>query len=155
MRAAFLLIMMAVCSPSTAQAGPKEEGQAAFENFLAGYTSADARRMANLFAPNVLFWGTRARDLITSSEGVHDYFANAFGTPSRPAGTVRAATVGAPSVAVINDETVVVSGMWRTEMTKDGKSVPGGDLRFAMTVFKRGDRWLIGSFHNSPRQPAP
>lgn len=155
MRRIFMIVLAAVCLPVNAHADPREEGQAALEKFLASYTSADARGVSSLFAPDVLFWGTRARDLITGSDGVHAYFTNAFGTPGRPAGEVKASAVGAPSISVLSDDAVAVSGMWRTETVKDGKGVPGGDLRFAMTVIKRGDRWLIGSFHNSPRQPAP
>jgi hypothetical protein len=42
--------------------------------------------------------------------------------------------------------------MWKVENTIDGKPLMV-ELRVSMTLVKRGDRWLIASFHNSRRVP--
>ena len=62
--------------------------------------------------------------------------------------------MGNPSVLVLSDSAVLISGMWQTERTVDGKPVLGTPLRISVAVTKRGDRWLMSQFHNSPR-PKP
>jgi hypothetical protein len=42
--------------------------------------------------------------------------------------------------------------MWQVERVVDGK--PTLTPRVSVVVTKRGDRWLIAQFHNSPR-PKP
>ncbi len=54
------------------------------------------------------------------------------------------------SALLLSDSVVLVSGMWQVEWVADGKPtlMP---LRVNLVVTKRGDRWLIAQFHNSPR----
>jgi uncharacterized protein (TIGR02246 family) len=138
-----------LCLPSFAFAGPKEDGQAVFDKFLAAFTSANADDIASLFTTDALFWGTRATDLITTPEGIHQYFVNAF--KARPG--AKASIVGPTAVAVLSDDAVVVSGIWQVTAEEDGKPILV-QLRNSLAVVKRGDRWLIASFHNSLR-PTP
>ena len=51
---------------------------------------------------------------------------------------------------------VVISGKWQSERTTDGKMVTAGPNRNTVALHKRGDRWLIVQFHNSPTpKPKP
>ena len=140
--------------PFCANAGPKEEGIAVFEHFLSDFTAANAEAVAGHFTPEAIFWGTAARELITTPEGIRQYFTTAFGTPARAPGSVKASAAGAPTAVALSDSAVVVSGVWQTEGITDGKPVVR-QLRNSITIVKRGDRWLIASFHNSPRPAAP
>jgi uncharacterized protein (TIGR02246 family) len=143
------LVAFLLCLPRLAFAGPKEDGQAVFNKFLADFTSANPDDIANLFTSDALFWGTRATDLITTPEGIHQYFVNALKTLPG----AKASIVGPTSVTVLSDDAVVVSGIWQVTAEADGKPILV-QLRNSLAVVKRGDRWLIASFHNSLR-PTP
>ena len=149
-----LMVALVCCVPFGAIAGPREEGQSVFDAFLSDFTSANADAVASHFSPEAIFWGTAARDLITTPAGIRQYFVTAFGTPSLVPGTFKASAVGSPSVVALSDDAVAVSGIWQIEGSEDGKPFVRQN-RNSITVVKRGDRWLIASFHNSPRAPAP
>lgn len=149
-----LLISVLLCAPLAAFAGPKEDGQAVFEEFLRDFTSGNADAVANHFTPEAIFWGTAARDLITTPAGIRQYFVTAFAQPTLQAGTFKASAVMVPSVVSLSDDAVAVSGIWQVEGVADGKPFVRQN-RNSIVVIKRGGRWLIASFHNSPRPPAP
>jgi uncharacterized protein (TIGR02246 family) len=147
-----LLIGAVLVVPFQAFAGPKEDAQAVFDKFLTSFTAANAEEVVSLFTPDPLFWGTTMPTLVTTTDGIRQYFVAAFGTPARTPGAVRATSLET-SALVLSDTTVLISGMWQVEWMADGKpnQLP---LRVSLVVAKRGDRWLIAQFHNSPR-PRP
>ena len=56
----------------------------------------------------------------------------------------------------LSDTVVAISGKWQSERTLDGKMVTAGPSRNTVVMQKRGDRWLIVQFHNSPTpKPRP
>ena len=150
-----ILIVVCVAFPVGASAGPKEDAQAVFDKFLAAFTAADVDGVVGLFAPDALVWGTGMRELATTSEPVHQYFVAALGNlkPNQ----ITASAAGPYSALVLSDNAVLVSGMWQIERVVDGKPTVGAPMRVSIAVVKRGDRWLIAQFHNSPRPnpPAP
>jgi uncharacterized protein (TIGR02246 family) len=144
------LIIALLCFPFSAFAGPKEEGQAVFDKFLSEFAANNVEGTSSLFSDDALFWGTVSRDLIVSPAGIKQYFVTVFANPPGKGATV--STLGPASVTVISDNVVAVSGMWKLENTVEGKPWMA-ELRVSMTLVKRGDRWLIASFHNSRRAP--
>jgi uncharacterized protein (TIGR02246 family) len=144
------LIVVILCLPFSAFAGPKGEGQAVFDKFLSEFTANNVEGVASLFSDDALFWGTTSRDIIASPAGIQQYFAAAFANP--PSKGAKASTFGPSSVTLISDNVIAFSGMWKLENTIDGKPLTV-ELRVSMTLVKRGDRWLIVSFHNSRRAP--
>lgn len=139
--------LLVLAAPSHAGAGPKEEGLAVFHRFLAAFTAADAEGVVGLFAPDALFWGTTLRDLATTPAAVRDYFSRMDAwRPSQR----KASALGPASAVVLSDEAVLVSGMWTIEVAGQ----PTVTHRISLAMVKRGDRWLIAQFHNSPR-PGP
>ncbi len=140
------IVTVLLCLSSAAFAGAKEDGQAIVDKFVADFSAANADDMAALFTPDALFWGSRGFDLITTSEGVHQYFANAFKTLPGSKATL----VGPASVTALSDDAVDVAGIWEVTAQVAGKPVVV-QLRYSMTAVKRGDHWLIASFHTSPR----
>ena len=147
----FLLIAALVALPFSALAGPKEDAQAVFDEFLTKYTAANLDGVVGLFWADALFWGTQMPNLATTPEAIRDYF-----TPlkERKPNERKATLAGIPSVLVLSDSAVLISGMWQTESVVDGKPVVSAPLRISVAVTKRGDRWLMSQFHNSPR-PKP
>lgn len=139
--------LLVLAAPSHAGAGPKEEGLAVFHRFLTAFTAADAEGVVGLFAPDALFWGTTLPALATTPAAVRDYFSRlrAWKPNQRTA-----SALGLPSAVVLSDEAVLVSGLWTIEVAGQ----PTATHRVSLAVARRGDRWLIAQFHNSPR-PAP
>mgnify|MGYP001268880049 FL=1 len=152
MRCSVVLIAALLAVPFNAFAGPKEDAQAVFDKFLTSFTAANAEEIVSLFTADALFWGTTMPNLVTTPDGIRQYFVAAFGTPARTPGAVKATSLGT-SALVLSDTAVLISGMWQVEWVADGKPnlLP---LRVSLVVTKRGDRWLIAQFHNSPR-PRP
>lgn len=146
--------MALLASTSLVQAGPKEDALAAFDNFFTSFTAANAEDVVGLSAPDVLFYGTTTREVITTNAGVREYFLAAFGTPPRAAGIDTASQVGTPTAMILADNAVLISGLWQVDSIKDGKTTVRGPYRVTAAVAKRGDRWQIAQFHNSP-QPQP
>jgi uncharacterized protein (TIGR02246 family) len=147
----FLLIAAFLAVPFNAFAGPKEDALAVFDKFLTNYTAADLEGVVGLFWPDALFWGTQLPNLATTPEAVREYFNP---LSSRKPNEIKATLAGAPSVLVVSDSAVLISGMWQTERMVDGKPVIGAPLRVSVAVTKRGERWSMSQFHNSPR-PKP
>jgi uncharacterized protein (TIGR02246 family) len=143
------LAALFLCFPAYAFAGASEDGQAVFSKFIDGFNAANADTVAKVFKSDALFWGTRATDLITSNDGVHEYFANAF----KALPGAKASIVGPLSTVALSESAVVVSGIWQVAAEIESKPavIP---LRNSVTIVKQGDSWLIVSFHNSPR-PSP
>ena len=144
----FLAIAAFLAFPFHACAGPKEDGQAIFDKFLTSYTAADIDAVVGLFWPDALFWGTQLPNLATTPEAVRDYFKELV---KRKPNERKATLVEAPSVLVVSDSAVLISGLWQTESMVDGKPVVGAPLRISIAVTRRGDQWLMSQFHNSPR----
>ena len=149
-RTALMSIFLLICSP--ALAGPKEDALAAYQKFFDAFTTDNHDQIVRLFAPDALFYGTRSTELVTTPEGVRQYFVSAL------AGT-RGAVKATPfeqTALVLSDSVVAISGKWQSERTADGKMVTAGPSRNTVVMQRRGDRWLIVQFHNSPTpKPAP
>jgi hypothetical protein len=146
------LLWAALAWPLLLQAGPKEDAQAAYDRFFPAFVVGNYDQVAGFFAPDAQFYGTASRELVTTAEGVHQYFKTALSNPA----PVKATPLGSTAL-VLSDSVVLISGTWQAERVVDGKSVVGGPFRNTVVMNKRGDRWMIVQFHNSPRPnpPAP
>jgi uncharacterized protein (TIGR02246 family) len=149
-RAALALSTLLVCAP--ALAGPKEDALAAYQKFFEAFTTDNHEEVVRLFAPDALFYGTRSTELVATPDGIRQYFVEAL-TGRR--GAVKA-TPFEQTALVLSDSVVAISGKWQSERTLDGKMVTAGPSRNTAVMQKRGDRWLIVQFHNSPTpKPGP
>ena len=135
-------------------AGPKEDAEAAYAQFFAAFTTGNHDKLAALFTPDALVYGTSATEVITTPEGVRTYFTRALAAPA----VVQARPLGHTTV-VLSDTVVLISGKWQSERTTDGKMVTAGPSRNTVVLQRRGDRWLIAQFHSSstpkPKPAAP
>jgi uncharacterized protein (TIGR02246 family) len=149
-RTALMLISLLICAPVLA--GPKEDALAAYQKFFDAFTTDNHDQIVRLFAPDALFYGTRSTELVTTPEGIRQYFVEAL---SGKRGSVKA-TPFEQTVLVLSDGVVAISGKWQSERTSGGTMVTAGPSRNTVVMQKRGDRWLIVQFHNSPTpKPAP
>lgn len=149
-RLAIVTSYLLICAP--AFAGAKEDALAAYQKFFNLFTTDNHDRIVTLFAPDALFYGTRSTELATTQDEIRQYFIEAL-TGTR--GTVKATSFERTAL-VLSDGIVAVSGKWQSERTLEGKMVTAGPSRVTAVMQKRGDRWLIVQFHNSPTpKPAP
>jgi uncharacterized protein (TIGR02246 family) len=149
-RTALMLTALLICAPVLA--GPKEDALAAYQKFFDAFTTDNHDQIVRLFAPDALFYGTRSTDLVTTPEGIRQYFVEAL---SGKRGSVKA-TPFEQTALVLSDGVVAISGKWQSERTSEGKMVTAGPSRNTVVMQRRGDRWLIVQFHNSPTpKPAP
>ena len=141
--------LVLLCCQVPAHAGTAEDAMAAFDKFFPSFVQGNQQATAALFAPDAQFYGTLSRDLVTTADGVFQYFNAALSNPA----PVKATPLGATAM-VLSDSVVLIAGSWQAERTLDGKTTVAGPFRTTAVMQKRGDRWLIVQFHNSPR-PAP
>ena len=147
-----ILLLIALVGSTLAQAGPKEDALAAYESFFRSFTTGNQDQLAALFAPDALFYGTGSAEVVTTPEGVIAYFTRAL---SATRGEVKARPFESKAL-VLSDSVVAISGKWQSERTLDGKMVTAGPSRVTVVLQKRGDKWLIVQFHNSPTpKPTP
>lgn len=143
-RIAMFGLMLMTCTVTLA--GPKEDALAAYQRFFDLFTTDNHDQIALLFAPDGLFYGTGSTDVITTREGIRQYFVPAL-TGKR--GTTKATPLEQTAL-VLSDTIVAISGKWQSERTLDGKMSTAGPSRNTVVMQKRGDQWLIVQFHNSP-----
>lgn len=145
----FRVTLMAALLAPAVWAGPREEAQAAYESFFPAFAVGNQQAVAALFAPDAQFYGTLTPEVVTTPDAVLQYFTRSLSGPA----TVKAESLGSASL-VISDHVVAIAGKWRLERTVDGKTTPFGPFRITTVLARRGDRWQIVQFHNSPL-PAP
>jgi hypothetical protein len=143
------VLLATIAWSSPIQAGPKEDAQAAYDAFFPAFVAGNNDQVAGFFAPDALFYGTLSPVLVTTPEGVSQYFKAALSSPV----SVKATSLSSSALA-LSDSVVLISGSWQVERVVEGKTVVFGPYRISAVMNKRGDRWMIAQFHNSPR-PAP
>src|SRR5436853_7779177 len=72
--------MLAGCTSSFA--APKEDAEAAYAQFFSSFRAANQEQIVSLFTPEALFYGTSSVDLVTTAQGIHDYFTRALSGPA-------------------------------------------------------------------------
>ena len=151
-RLANVLMLLALAASQSALAGPKEDALAAYMKFFQAFTSDNHDTIVTFFAPDAQFFGTLSTDAVTETEGIRKYFVAAL---SSARGTTAARPFEQTATA-ISENVVLVAGKWQSERTLDGKMTTAGPSRVTVVMQKRGERWLIVQFHNSPvPKPAP
>lgn len=132
-------------------ATPKEDALAAYHKFFESFTTDNHDQVAALFAPDALFYGTGSSEVVTTREGIRQYFVAAL---SGKRGAVKANPFEQTALT-LSDSIVAISGKWQSERTLDGKMVTAGPSRNTVVLQKRGDQWQIVQFHNSPTPKTP
>jgi uncharacterized protein (TIGR02246 family) len=148
-RIAVMALLFMTCTPIFA--APKDDALAAYHKFFESFTTDNHDQITLLFAPDALFYGTGSTEVVTTRDGIRQYFEAAL-TGKR--GATRAIPFEQTAL-VLSDTIVAISGKWQSERTLDGKMVTAGPSRNTVVMQKRGDQWLITQFHNSPTPKPP
>ena len=127
---------------STAIAGPREDALQVVQQWTKKFMEFDVDGITKLYAPDALFFGTSSNALVSDPEGIRKYFTRAL---SR-GGTVERKLD--PSVLVLSDTVVVVTGVENVTGVRDGKPFAATG-RVTFVVAKRGADWQIAHFHRS------
>jgi uncharacterized protein (TIGR02246 family) len=103
----------------------------------------DLEAIVAIFAPDASFFGTSTQTLVSSSEGIREYFDVVL----KNYAPLRAA-LGSVTVSELSPDSAVITGYDNWQVTLNGKSVEGIG-RLSVVVALRDDHWRIISFHRS------
>lgn len=125
-------------SHKTDEAGVRAATRAWMDAFNAG----DAPGVCALYHPEAVLWGTTAPSLITTPQGLRQYFEGHCAAVSPP--TI---SLGAQSIRVYAD-TAINTGSYTLHARVEGqqRALPA---RFSFTYRKVGKDWLIVDHHSS------
>lgn len=106
------------------------------------FAQADPQRMAELYLPEAVLWGTFATGLIQGRPGIRQYFERAFASGIPPQ-----AELG-EHLARAYGELAVCTGHYTFTLGVQGvpRTLPA---RFSFTFCREGAQWLIADHHSS------
>ena len=144
MRNVTIALALLVSLSTSAVAGPKEDAFQVLEQWTQAFKASDVDRIASLYAPDALFFGTGSQTLVTSTEGIHKYFEQLrIDMP-------RDAAIGDYASMILSDTVVLFTGLDTVSRTQGGKA-SSANGRFTFVVAKRGQEWRIVHFHRSAK----
>ena len=103
----------------------------------------DLEAIVAIFSPDASFFGTSTQTLVSSSEGIRQYFDVAL----KNYAPLRAA-LGSVTVSELSPDSAVITGYDKWQVTLNGESVEGIG-RLSVAVALRDNHWRIISFHRS------
>lgn len=115
---------------------------AATQRWIQAFNAGDPAAIAALYHPEAVLWGTTAPSLITTPQGLYQYFEGHCAAESPP--TI---SLGAQRVRVYAG-TAINTGSYTLHTRVDGqqRALPA---RFSFTYCKVGSDWLIVDHHSS------
>ena len=128
---------------SVANAGPREEALQVIEKWTTAFTNSDVDGIAKLYAPDALFLGGPSKSIITTNEGIRNYFEGAL-SKNKPRGAKLTEIIP----LVISENFVAFTGFDELSGVRDGQSFVNKG-RVTIVVAKRGSDWQIVQFHRS------
>ncbi|MES2686236.1 MAG: nuclear transport factor 2 family protein [Pseudomonadota bacterium] len=116
--------------------------EAATQRWIQAFNAGDADRICALYHPEAVLWGTTARLLISTPQGMRDYFEGHCAAVPPP--TIRLGTQRVRAYA----GTAINSGSYTLHTLVEGqaRALPA---RFSFTYCKVGSVWLIVDHHSS------
>jgi uncharacterized protein (TIGR02246 family) len=124
---------------------PEKQVTRATAAWAAAYNSRDPGRIAAMYEPDAVLWGTSAKTIAPTPAAVTEYFKDA---DKRPDAYV---VIGEHHVRVYGD-VAFSSGYYTFNDTRDGKPVVSPS-RFTMVFQRRNGEWRL-VHHHSSRVPA-
>jgi uncharacterized protein (TIGR02246 family) len=146
----FALVLTSLLLPAVVRAAEHEieqEVARATAAWVDAYNSRDAMRIMTQYAPDALFWGTRASAIADQPEQIAAYFQESVRNPNLRV------TISDQRIRVYG-QTAVSAGVYTLTDVKEGQvvSTPG---RFTFVFEKRGAAWVIVHHHSSRMPPSP
>ncbi|MEY3579807.1 MAG: SnoaL-like domain [Pseudomonadota bacterium] len=120
-----------------------DDGDQLLANWVAAVNRCDVDAVMQLFAADAMFYGTSTKILITSSEGIRQYFEQAF-AQLQPLSM----SIDNNKIQSVSDDVLLTACTDEWSVMLDGqKQVMAG--RLVLTAAKRQEEWRIVSFHRS------
>ncbi len=144
-RSAFALagsVLVGCASVSTTDAGPQADVAAAAKSWSSAFNECNPQKLAALYLPDAVLWGTVSETIISTPAGVRQYFERACA--ARPQ---LKATFGEQLVRVYGN-TANNSGTYTFSRTVEGQ-LRSGAARYSFTYRKVDGAWLITDHHSS------
>jgi ketosteroid isomerase-like protein len=120
-----------------------EDGEQLLANWVNAVNQCDVNAVMQLFAADVMFYGTSTKTLITSSEGVRQYFEQAFAQLQPLTMSIEDKKIQSVSDAVM---LLACSDSWTVTLNGQQQIMFG---RLVMTAAIKQGVWKIVSFHRS------
>lgn len=115
---------------------------AAVDAWIEAFDARDAARIAALYAPDAVLWGTVSQKIRTTPEAVHAYFADSIA--NRPRLRMQ---LGERHIRMMGDAAFVAGDYTAIDPGKEGDVVM--PLRYTFVLAKRDGAWMIVSHHSS------
>ena len=120
-----------------------EDGEQLLANWVNAVNRCDVNAVMQLFAADVMFYGTSTKTLITNSEGVRQYFEQAFAQLQPLTMSIEDKKIQSVSDAVM---LLACSDSWTVTLNGQQQIMFG---RLVMTAAIKQGAWKIVSFHRS------
>ncbi|HUF22425.1 MAG TPA: SgcJ/EcaC family oxidoreductase [Burkholderiales bacterium] len=143
----WLVLLPAGAFAQDAADAVRQEVLAATAAWIEAFNTRDPQRIAALYAPDAVFWGTVSPTIRTTPREILEYFESS--AVRRP--TLRM-SLGEQHVRVYGN-VAINSGYYTSRYVEDGREILT-PLRFTFAYRKSGGRWAIVNHHSS-RMPAP
>jgi uncharacterized protein (TIGR02246 family) len=135
---------MSLSHPDSAPAARHQNGAlSALHAWVDAVNRHDLEAIVAIFAPDASFFGTSTQALVSSSEGIRQYF-DAVLKNSVPLKVA----LGLVTISELSPDSAVITGYDKWQVTLNGESVEGIG-RLSVAVVLRDDQWRIISFHRS------
>lgn len=135
---------MSLSHPDSSPATRHQNGAlSALHAWVDAVNRHDLDAIVTIFAPDASFFGTSTQALVSSSEGIRQYFDAVLKNyvPLKVA-------LGLVTISELSPDSAVITGYDKWQVTLNGESTEGiGRLSVAVAV--RDDHWRIISFHRS------
>ncbi len=119
------------------------EGDQFLANWVAAVNRCDVDAVMELFAAEVIFYGTSTKTLITSIEGIRQYFEQAF-AQLQPLSML----IDNKKMLSVSNDVMLLACSDKWSVTRDGQQqVMYG--RLVLTAAIKQGQWKIVSFHRS------
>ena len=119
------------------------EGDQLLANWVAAVNRCDVNSVMQLFAADVIFYGTSTKTLITSIEGIRQYFEQAF-AQLQPLFM----SLDNKKMLSVSEDVILLACSDKWSVTLDGQQqIMFG--RLVLTAAIRQGEWKIVSFHRS------
>ncbi len=135
---------MSLSHPDSAPAARHQSGAlSALHAWVDAVNRHDLEAIVAIFAPDASFFGTSTQALVSSSEGIRQYFDAVLKNyvPLKVA-------LGLVTISELSPDSAVISGYDKWQVTLNGESIEGMG-RLSVAVALRDDHWRIISFHRS------
>jgi uncharacterized protein (TIGR02246 family) len=135
---------MSLSHPDSAPATRHQNGAlSALHSWVDAVNRHDLEAIVAIFASDASFFGTSTQTLVSSSEGIRQYFDVVLKNyaPLKVA-------LGLVTISELAPDSAAITGYDKWQVTLNGESVEGIG-RLSVAVALRDDRWRIISFHRS------